>query len=96
MNSLYQIVQIEGKGFGCMALKDIKMQNIWVFFSSRSLKTREKYISFVQFVYFLMEVFYFSILNDKIHNYMCQKKLIVNFIIQKLKSKLTSLKRCTK
>ena len=25
MNSLYQIVQIEGKGFGCMALKDIKM-----------------------------------------------------------------------
>ena len=31
------------------------------FFSSRSLKTREKYtISFAQFVYFL---------NDKIHNY---------------------------
>ena len=27
-----------------------------VFFSSRSLKTREKYISFAQFVYFLREV----------------------------------------
>jgi hypothetical protein len=26
------------------------------FFSSRSLKTREKYISFTQFVYFLREV----------------------------------------
>ena len=25
MNSLYQIVKIEGKGFGCKALKDIKM-----------------------------------------------------------------------
>ena len=29
---------------------------IFVFFSSRSLKTREKYISFAQFVYFLREV----------------------------------------
>ena len=28
----------------------------WVFFSFRSLKTREKYISFAQFVYFLREV----------------------------------------
>ena len=64
-------------------------------FSSCSLKMREKYISFAQFVYFLMEVFYFSILNDKIHNYMCQKKLIVNFIIQKLKSKHTSIKKYT-
>ena len=80
MNSLYQIVQIEGKGFGCMALKDIKMQNIWVFFSSRSLKTREKYTSFAQFVYFLRDI--------------CLL-FIVNFIIQKLKSKHTSLKKCT-
>ena len=32
-----------------------------VFFSSWSLKTREKYISFAQFVYFLREVSYFSI-----------------------------------
>ena len=31
------------------------------FFSSRSLKTREKYISFAQLVYFLREVCYFSI-----------------------------------
>ena len=30
-------------------------------FSSCSLKTREKYISFVQFVYFLREVCFFSI-----------------------------------
>ena len=29
---------------------------IFGFFSSRSLKTREKYISFAQFVYFLKEV----------------------------------------
>ena len=46
------------------------------FFSSRSLKTREKYISFAQFVYFLREV--------------C---LLFNFIIKKLKSKHTSLKK---
>ena len=48
----------------------------WVFSSSRSLKTREKWISFAQFVYFL-------------------KNIIVNFIIQKLKSKHTSLKKYT-
>ena len=49
------------------------------FFSSRSLKMREKCISFAQFVYFLREV------------RLCQN-IIVNFIIQKLKSKHTSLK----
>ena len=38
------------------------------FFSSRSLKTREKYISLAQFVY-LGSVFIFQFLNDKIHNY---------------------------
>ena len=31
------------------------------FFSSRSLKMREKYISFAQFVYFLGKCVYFSI-----------------------------------
>ena len=31
----------------------------------------------------------------KIHNYDCQKNIIVNFIIQKLKSKHTSLKKYT-
>ena len=68
MNSLYQIVQIEGKGFGCMALKDIKVKNIF-FFSSRSLKTREKYVSFVQFVYFLREVFLlFNFIIQKLKN----------------------------
>ena len=49
---------------------------IFGFFSARSLKTREKYVSFAQFVYFLREV--------------C---LLFNFIIQKLKSKHTSLKK---
>ena len=48
------------------------------FFSYRSFKTREKYISFAQFVYFLREV--------------C---LLFNFIIQKLKSEQTSLKKYT-
>ena len=33
-------------------------------------------------------------MNDKIHNYV-KKNIIVNFIIQKLKSKHTSLKKCT-
>ena len=32
-----------------------------VFFSSSSLKTREKYVSFAQFVYFLRKCLYFSI-----------------------------------
>ena len=43
----------------------------YFFFSSRSLKTRERYISFAQFVYFLREVlmFTFQFLNDKIHNH---------------------------
>ena len=40
------------------------------FFSDRSLKTREKYNSFAQFVYFLEgSVFTFQCFNDKIHNY---------------------------
>ena len=37
-------------------IKKNRMGNICLFFSSRSLKTREKYISFAQFVYFLREV----------------------------------------
>ena len=47
------------------------VQNIWVFYS-HSLKTREKYTSFAQYV-----------------------DIIVNFIIQKLKSKHTFLKKYT-
>ena len=35
---------------------DVLRCEIFGFFSSRSLKTREKYISFAQFVYFLREV----------------------------------------
>ena len=42
-----------------------KGRNIWGFFSSRSLKTREKYISFAQFVYFWGKCVYFSILSFK-------------------------------
>ena len=54
------------------------VRNICFSFSSRSLKLREKWISFAQFVYFLRE--------------MC---LLFNTIIQKLKSKHTSLKKYT-
>ena len=45
-----------------------------VFFSSRSLKTWEKFISFAQLVLLSLYIFwgkcvYFQFLNDKIHNY---------------------------
>ena len=43
----------------------IMVRNICVIFSSFSLKTREKYISFAQFVYFLS---IFSILADETEN----------------------------
>ena len=69
------------------------------FFSSRSLKTREKCISFAQFVYFLREVcllFHFWMIKFAImffwHDYEFHHSNIVNFVIQKLKSKHTSLK----
>ena len=52
------------------------------FFSSRSLKTKEKCISFAQLV--LLSLYIFS-----------KKNIIVNFIIQKLKSEPTSLKKYT-
>ena len=47
---------------------------IFGFFYSRSLKLREKYISFAHLIlhslyFFLREVFTFQFLNDKIHNY---------------------------
>ena len=77
-----------------------------VFFSSRSLKKREKYISFAQFVYFLREVcllFSFWMIKFTIMFFdgqlcffdgqLCFFDIIVNFIIQKLKSKHTSLKK---
>ena len=54
---------------------------IFGFFSSRSLKTRENYISFAHFVCFLREVW--------------KKNIIVNSIIQELKSKHVSLKKYT-
>ena len=63
------------------------------FFYSRFLKTREKYISFGQFLLSLY-ILWGKFLNDEIHNYV-KKTIIVNFIIQKLKSKHTSLKKYT-
>ena len=45
-------------------------------------------------IFFEGSVFTFKFLNDKIHNYV-KKNIIVNFIIQKLKSKHTSLKKYT-
>ena len=58
-----------------------------VLFSSQSLKTREKYISFAQLVlliciFFLGSVFTFPFLNDKIHNYVIFFDIIVNFNVQ--------------
>ena len=56
---------------------------------------REKYISFAQIVYFLREqclLFNFWMIRSTI---MSKKDMIVNFIIPKLKSKLTSLKKYT-
>ena len=64
MNSLYQIVQIEGKGFGCMALKDIKVKNI--FFSLLVPSKREKNMSVLFNLYiFWGKCFYFSISSFK-------------------------------
>ena len=45
-------------------------------------------------MFFEGSVFTFQFLNGKIHNYV-KKNIIVNFIIQKLKSKRTSLKKYT-
>ena len=68
-----------------------EMRNICLFvFSSRSLKTREKYIIFARLALLSLYIF----LNDKIHNYV-KNNMIVNFIIQRLKSKHTSLKKYT-
>ena len=39
-----------------LLLVEFQVRNICSFFFSRSLKSREKYISFAQFVYFLREV----------------------------------------
>ena len=50
----------------------LRLRNIWGFFSSRSLKTREKSISFDQLVsvciFFEGSVFTFQLLNEKIHD----------------------------
>ena len=56
-------------------------------FSSRSLKTREKYISFAQLVllslyFFEGSVFTFQFWNDKIHNYV-KKNIIYHSKIEK-------------
>ena len=66
----------------------VQVRNIWVFFSSRSLKMREKYISFAQFAYFLREVCIdtFQCLNDRIHNYL-KKKHNCKFYHSKIEKK---------
>ena len=72
---------------------------IFSFFSSRSLKMRENILVLLSWfclvcVFFEGSVFVFQFLNDKIHNYV-KKNIIVHFILQKLKSKHTSLKKYT-
>ena len=70
------------KSSGYQRLANSLVRNIWGFFSSRSRKTREKCISFDQFVLLSLYIFW-------------GKNIIVDFIIQKLKSKCTSLKKYT-
>ena len=72
------------------------------FFSSLYLKTREKYISFVQLVLLSFFVFWgkcvtFQFLNDKIHIFVKKTQVIHNceLIIQKLESKHSFLKKYT-
>ena len=77
-------------------LKHIEVWNIWVFFSSRSLKMRENILVLLSWfclvcVFFEGSVFVFQFLNDNIHNYV-KKNIIVHFILQKLKNKHTFLK----
>ena len=69
-------------------------------FSSRSPKLREKCISFVQLVLLSLYMFwgkcvYFSISEWWNSQLFKKKNIIVKFIIQKLKSKHTSLKKYT-
>ena len=55
----YFILYLEGllEGFFCISFLELTLGAKYLFcFSSRSLKTREKYIIFAQFVYFLREV----------------------------------------
>ena len=57
------------------------VRNICCFFSSRSLKTREKSISFAQLVllsFYIFLVFTCQFLNDKIHNYVKKIHLILS------------------
>ena len=75
-----------------LSLDKISNRHVWLwcemfgFFSSRSLKTREKYISFVQFVYLLRKVcllFNFWMINSQL----CHKNHNCEFYHPKLKSK---------
>ena len=60
---LVKLELLDNKHFQDMVfqLKRLLGAKYLAFFSSRSLKTREKYISFAQFVYFLRKCVYFSI-----------------------------------
>ena len=69
-----------------------KVRNIWFFLLSFPQNERKIYQFCSVYIFFEGSVFTFQFLNDKIHNYV-KKNIIVNFIIQKLKSKHTSLKK---
>ena len=69
--NFWTLVNIPGLPFPYLLQSWVR--NICVFFSSHSLKTREKCISFSQVVVLSLYIFwgkcvYFSIFNDKIHN----------------------------
>ena len=68
-----------------------QVRNIWVFLLSFPQNERKIYYFCSVCIFFQGIVFTFQILNDRIHNYVVFFDIIVNFIIQKLKSKRTSL-----
>ena len=60
MDDCFDFIEEPLYGFRVNVTQEIQCSELGakylVFFSSRSLKTREKYVSFAQFVYFLREV----------------------------------------
>ena len=77
-------------GFTRVSFSYIRVQNI-CFFSPLVL-SKSEVPQLSQFVYFWGKCGFFSILNDKMHNYV-KHNLTVNFIIQKLKNKHIFLKK---
>jgi hypothetical protein len=80
-------------------LVDLGCEIFWGVFSSRALIKKEKCISFAQLlfsvcIFFEGGVFTFQFLKDKTRNYVLFD-IIVNFVIKKVKSKHTSLRKYT-